>query len=292
MPIASTRDIAEAFSAGKVHTQRFMKSAGQAGNDDWQDWSYASGQPSYDARIGTGSLIFSPYTAVGNDAIFFPPIPAGEERHIAGMGIYTGPGGNDQLGATAELYDLLGVYPLIDGDSTDLQTMDNTLTLPRYADGVGVRVALVNHVAPAVTSNCLTTINYIDADDTARSVQVYTRNDGINRINATAASGGNRGTIWLPMDGRGVKSITSLTFSSAPGGLWALYLFVPLGRISTQGGAAGVNQSVFSEKCFCSTESFNLPRIYDGAWLGFFYMTSTGTSRTATLFGNITFIWG
>jgi hypothetical protein len=268
-----------------------MKNAGQAGNDDWQDWSYASGQPAYDARIGSGALTFAPYTAVNNDAIYFPPIAAGEERHIAGISVYTGPGGNDQLGASLEMYDLLGVYPLIDGDSTDQQDMDNTLTLPRYTDGVGVRVALVNHVAPAVTTNCLTTINYIDADDVASSVQVYTRADGINRTNFTAASGGGRGGIYLPMDGRGVKSITSITFASAPSGLWALYLLVPLARIANIGGLAGANQSVFSEKCLCTTESFNLPRVYDGAWLGFFYLTFTGTSRTATLFGNVTFIW-
>lgn len=45
---------------------------------------------------------------------------------------------------------------LIDGDSTDPQEFDNTLTLPRYTDGNGLRLVLVNHVAPAGASLALT----------------------------------------------------------------------------------------------------------------------------------------
>ena len=35
-----------------------------------------------------------------------------------------------------------------------------------------------------------------------------------------------------------------------------------------------------------------LPRIHDGAWLGWFDRIGTGTSRTVTWFGNFVFAWG
>jgi hypothetical protein len=292
MSITSTRDIAEAISSGRVHTQRFFKNSGLVGDNEWQDWSYTSGQPAYDARIGLSALTFSPYSAAGNDAIYLPPVAAGEERHVVGVTLTSIAGNVDQFGITAELYDLLGVYPLIDGDSTDQQTMDNSLTLPRYEDGVGVYAVLVNHVAPSITAGCLVGISYVSADGNSRSMQVYTLADGINKANSTLHSAGtSQGMLYLPSDGGGVKEITSLTFNTAPGGLWAIYLVKPINRISTQAGANGVNRAVFSEKCLCSTESFNLPRIYDGAWLGFFYMPSGTNERTVSLFGSITFLW-
>ena len=134
--IQSPKDIADAFQAGRVHTQRFLKNAGAVGDSHWQDWAYASGQPAYDARIGD-ALTLTPQVAVRNDAIWFPGIGAGQTRHLIGLRQYVTAGGVGQLSVESELYDLLAVYPLIDGDNTDPQPMDNTAALPRYADGAG-----------------------------------------------------------------------------------------------------------------------------------------------------------
>lgn len=292
MAIESLKDIAEAVSAGKFHSQRFLKNAGLAGDGQWQDWAYASGQPAYDSRIGD-ALTFTAITAERNDAIFFPSIAAGETRHLLGMRLYLTAGGTGQLNASYEMYDLLGVYPLIDGDNTDPQPMDNTASLPRYTDGVGVRAVLVNHVSPGVVAGCLATIDYTDSDDTARSVSVYTTLDGLGKASWTPASAGTSamGNLYLPTDGNGVKTVTNVTFTTAPGGLWCIYLVRPIARIDWQGGLAAVTNTVFSEKCLCVQESFNLPRIYDGAHLGFFYMPN-GSSRTVACFGTAAFIWG
>jgi hypothetical protein len=289
--IQSPKDIADAFQAGRVHTQRFLKNAGTVGDSHWQDWAYASGQPAYDARIGD-ALTFTPRVAARNDAIWFPGIGAGQTRHLIGLRQYVTAGGGSQLSVESELYDLLGVYPLINGDNTDRQSMDNTNALPRYADGAGVRAVLVNHVAPALVTGCATLIEYTDADDVARSATVYATTFGLGKAAFSLENtGASTGALYLPTDGRGVKRIDQITFSVAPGGLWAVYLVKPIERIAWRGGLAGATQTVQAEKCLCSQSSFNLPQVLDGAHLGFFYMPN-GNGRTVAMFGAATFIWG
>jgi hypothetical protein len=289
--IRSAKDIADAFSAGRVHTQRFLKNAGLAGDSHWQDWAYASGQPAYDARIGD-ALTFTPQVASRNDAIWFPSVAAGQTRHLIGLRQYITAGGTGQLTVESQMYDLLGVYPLIDGDNTDPQPMDNTEALPRYADGAGVRAVLVNHVAPALVTGCATLVEYTDADDVSRSVTVYATTFGLGKAAfSLRTTGASTGALYLPTDGRGVKRIDQLTFSVAPGGLWAVYLVKPIEYLPWAGGLAGATQTVMSEKCLCSQSSYALPQIHDGAHLGFFYMPN-GSARTVAMFGSATFIWG
>jgi hypothetical protein len=289
--IRSPRDIADAFSNGRAHTQRFLKNAGAAGDGQWQDWAYASGQPAYDARIGD-ALTFTPQVASRNDAIWFPEIAAGQSRHLIGLRMYVTASGTGQLTVDSQMYDLLGVYPLIDGDNTDPQAMDNTAPLPRYADGVGVRAILVNHIAPGLVAGAPAVIDYTDSDGVARTMTVYSTTVGVGKAAFSLQStGASIGSLFLPDDGPGVARIDGLTFTSAPGGLWAIYLVRPIERIEWRGGLAGVTQTVMTEKCLCSQSSFNLPRIYDGAHLGFFYMPN-GSARTVAMFGSASFIWG
>ena len=53
MPIRNLSDTVAAYEAGRFHVQRFYKGANAtAGDTRWHDWSFAAGQPAYDARIG------------------------------------------------------------------------------------------------------------------------------------------------------------------------------------------------------------------------------------------------
>ena len=80
--IRSHADLLAAYDDGRYHSQRFIKTgAGQSNDFKWQDWAYQAGQPAYDARIGpVGSFV--PITAVKNDALWFPSIPAGQQRML------------------------------------------------------------------------------------------------------------------------------------------------------------------------------------------------------------------
>ena len=293
MPITSTADVAAAYAAGRAHTQRFFKNAGSAGDNRWHDWAYASGQPAYDARIGE-ALAFRPIDATRNDAIFFPPIAAGQTRHLTELSVFCGATGTDLLSQSFELYDLLGVYPLIDGGATEAQVMTNAAGLPRYGDGVGVRAVLVNHVAPATNGSVPIVISYVDSEDVARDLTVYSTTDGLGTIAVTIRSsgGGNQGLLYLPTEGAGVKSITSVTFGGDAGGFWCVYLVKPISRIDWQGGVAAEQRTVFSVKNFATHNAFDFPQIHDGAALGFFVLRTGAIPRSVSIFGTASFVWG
>jgi len=292
MPITSTADVAAAYSEGRAHTQRFLKNTGAAGDGRWHDWSYTSGQPAYEARIGE-ALTLRPMDATRNDAIFFPPIAAGQTRHLTELSVYCGVTAPDLLNQSFELYDLLGIYPLIDGGNTAEQVMVNSATLPRYGDGVGVRAVLVNHVAPASGFGVPIVVSYVDSEDVTREVTVYSTNDGLGTAAVTMRTNGAgvQGMLYLPTEGGGVKSISSVTFQNDAGGFWCIYLVKPIARIDWQGGATGVINTVFSVKNFATHNAFDFPRIYDGAHLGFFVLRNGG-ARSVSLFGTASFVWG
>jgi hypothetical protein len=291
MAISSLKDIQQAYDEGRAHTQRFFKNQSTAFGDlHWIDWAFASGQPAYDARIGTG-LAFNPFVATKNDAIYFPDIPAEQSRHLVGINMNTPGGSTGQIICGLMLYDLIGVYPLIDGDSTDEQSLDNTLTLPRYASGEGVQAVLVNHVAPIVSA-ADGVMTYTNSDGQNKSVAIRAALTGQNKAVTAIPTTGALGALNVPLASgcKGVRSVNSITWTAAPGGLFAIYLIKPLTTINNNDGNA-VTQKVWTEKCLCLNNAWQCPRIYDGAHLGFFVMTN-GSARTFGVFGNLNFVWG
>jgi hypothetical protein len=277
-------DFNSAFEQGRWHTQRFIKNAGISLGGRWIDWTFASGQPLYDAKTGTAGN-FTPLNASKNDALWFPGIAAGMERRLTGFTLRSGSTGGV---GSAIIFDLLGYYPLIDGDSPDQQFFDNTATLPRYADGKGVIPVLVSSVAPAVQDG-IGTMTYIGSDDVERTSPAFrfqntALNGVVSTIGANAAAG--EGALGMPMEGvQGCKAITSLTYTQPPGGLAAIYLIHVLGTIPFNG-----NQSLATQKDFLLHNGLQAPRIYDGAYINLFYRYGGGA--TADFFGEATFAWG
>lgn len=286
MALASLADLNAAFDAGRWHHQRVYKAAGTSHGNTWADPSFAAGQPAYDARVGAAAT-FTPCIAQRNDAIFFPAIPAGMERRLTSVTLwaysatYGGP-------VSVVLYDLLGYYPLIDGDSTDTQAFDNTLTLPRYASGEGVFPVMVCHVAPALQTG-VAVIDYTDSSGTARTMTLGVPNNGQNLVcsGVRAAASNDVGPLFMALanQARGVRSIDALTYTTPPGGLHCIYLVKPLATV--QLGDNGLAR----EKEFYGAAGMHCPRIEDGAWLGWFDCISNASPRTVAWFGSLTFAW-
>jgi hypothetical protein len=289
MPIRSMKDVVDAVDQGRFHEQRFVKNAGTIGDNQWQDWSFASGQPAFDARIGT-ALRFTPFVAAGNDAIYFPPIPAGQDRHLIYLDYATTASGTGQTQVEFAVYDLVGVYPLIDGDSGDLQTMANDLAYPRYASGAGVFPVIVNHVAPALGNSDIV-VNYRNQSGVSKSVTWAVQANGQNKVCYTTATGGTSGPLYcaLAAGDSGVSGIDSVQFTTPPGGLFAIYMCKPVTTFADRSGAIALKAT--GEKSFALQSAFNMPRILDGAWLGMFYMP-VGGARSITMHGNMQFVWG
>jgi hypothetical protein len=287
MALASLSDLQAAFDDGRWHMQRVYKAAGTAHALQWADPSFAAGQPAYDARVGTAAT-FTPCVAAKNDAVFFPGIPSSMERRLTSVTLwsnqatYNGP-------ASVVLFDLLGYYPLIDGDSTDTQFFDNTQPLPRYESGDGVFPVMVCHVAPAVQDG-VALIEYTDSDGAAQSMTLNVPNNGQNLVcsGTRSAAATDVGPLYMALAdrSRGVRSIDSLTYTTPPGGLHCIYLVKPLATMQLG------DNLLAAEKEFFSKAGMHCPRVLDGAWLGWFDRIGSGTSRTVAWFGNFTFAWG
>jgi hypothetical protein len=278
-------DFNAAFDEGRFHSQRFLKNAGVNTSKRWVDWTFASGQPLYDAKVGTAGS-FTPLVAQRNDAVYFPAIDSSMERRLSSMVVRSSTDGGP---GSIIVADLVGYYPLIDGDSTDQQFFDNTLTLPRYTNGHGVISVLVSSVAPSVQDG-IATMTYIGSDDVERTSPVFryqntTLNGLVSGVPQNSAAG--EGALSLPMDGgiQGCKAITSLTYSQPPGGLAAIYMMRVLGACLFNG-----NKALATEKQFLNHNGLNAPRIFDGAYINLFYRYETGA--TADFFGELTFVWG
>jgi hypothetical protein len=290
MAIRKMADVASAFDEGRFHQQRFYKGALTAGDTHWQDWSYGAGQPSYDARIGTAGQ-FNPYNAQRNDAIYFPSINSDQNRHLTGITLQTVASGTNQSSVDVIVYDLLGVYPLIDGDSTDEQLFDNTETLPRYTDGKGVVAVMVNHVSPMIATTTAI-MKYNDTDDIEKTVTVGVHLTGQNRVVSGIGGTLSVGSFALPFaaGSQGCKTINSLQFASAPGGLFAIYLLKPLTTTMNCDGNLTTDK-IATEKEFSFNNAFHFPEIFDGAWLGMFLRPNGGARTINSVFGHMTFIW-
>lgn len=296
MPIRSLSDVNAAFLNGRTHLQRFYKGANSVANVPplWTDWANAAGQPAYDARIGNAGE-FNPVVASGNDAIWFPDIPEGQHRHLNSILLRTQASTTGQTLTNGVLYDLLGVYPLIDGDSTDVQAFTTSSPIPRYSDGNGVFPVLVNHVAPMI-ANSGGTMVYTGADNQDYSVDFGVLLGAPGHVVSCPTNGGSssanaRGSLSMSLHSgcRGVKAIKSIEFLSAPGGLFSIYLVKPITTILNCDGNSSTDK-IATEKFMAMQNGWNMPRIYDGAHLGFFLRANSGTF--AGVFGHLEFIWG
>ncbi len=285
MPLRTLADLNAAYEAGRFHVQRVLKNAGTAHATQWADPTFASGQPAYDAHVGT-PLQFTPCVAARNDSIFFPAIAAGQERYLhtvtlwSNQATYNGPG-------SVQLFDLLGYYPLLDGDSTDEQVMDNTASLPRYAAGDGVIAVWVCHVAPAI-QNGLASIRFTGSDGAQRTVTMNVPNNGVNLVctGGEATATADTGALAMPMgSAAGVRRIDAVTYLTPPSGLHCIYLIRPLGTV-----VLGDNK-LAAEKDFFLHQGCAMPRVHDGAWLGWFDNLGAGTARAVNWWGNFTFVW-
>ena len=295
--IASHADVLAAYDAGRFHSQRFVKTGnGQANDQRWQDWAFQAGQPAYDARIGVAGE-FTPVVAVRNDALYFPDIPAGMERKLHKLFIAPKASGASQASIDFVLYDLVGYYPLIDGDSTDTQEFDNTLSLPRYADGEGLRLVAVSHVSPAVGGGVMT-LEYTDSKGFDRSIVHALSFLGINCVvSGVNANGGALGAMTMSLDAgvTGIRKVNRITYTTPPGGLHCLYIIKPLAQFKhyhdalLQADTSGSKSAI--EVDFALKDGWRMPTIKDGAHLSFFYRTNGG-GRANTFFGAADFIWG
>lgn len=273
--------LAAADQEGRTHFCSLRKVPSQAtvaGN--WADLSMAAGNPKPQYYAST-PLEFA--TLDGFDGLFHGDAKSPATKHLTHWGLITPTAG---LVGQYLLLDYLGYYPFVDGDSLDEQVLDNTTTLPRYTDGDGVMVMAVA-TAPTTGGGAFT-FNYVNHNGGARTSPVISCNTTAANIATLVTSGqaqASGGQVFLPLTGgcRGVRQITSVTFSSASGGLVALVLVKPLATLAIR------EVSTMAEREFV-TMLPGAPQVQDGAYLGM-VVNCAATIAAGQLAGYAKFAW-
>lgn len=180
------------------------------------------------------------------------------------------------------LCDYLLCYPslVITGTPT---TLNNTVTLPRYASGQGVSAICSIHNTVGFTATALT-FSYTGADNNTYT-SVQTNAAGGNAAPNTLFTN-NGSPFFIPTAGiQGIKSVNSYTISSGTTGTVDVMLVKVLAQIPLfYTGLPGKRETVY--------QVGNLPQIQDNACLGFLLSTQGGTSVATGFMGSLQYLWG
>lgn len=196
------------------------------------------------------------------------------------------------------LLDYLLYYPFIDLDAAgEEQVFDNTVTLPRYTDGIGVQIMVVAQ-APTVGSGTYT-VKYIGNDDVEYTTEVVfcpaAQPSGALVTSVTAAAGISP-FVPLNINVRGVKRIVSVTVGVANGGLAAFVLVKPFqmvyvreeSRRPTSSPAESFGDAAETEQIRMRAGT---DEIKAGAFLGWIGKGVAGSLASAPLVGMLETVW-
>lgn len=280
--IASAINAMENGYSWRQHYYKTTPPAVQGGR--WIDCSVSSGTPSYNTYL-SDALTFTPAVGTNNRYIYTGPTPtAGQQKYLASW---------QMIHAAANpvsymLVDLLGFYSSIDGDSTDLQTFDNTATLPRYTTGDGVQIWGIA-TAP-MSASARMTVNYVNSAGQSKSINTRLINSsaigtGILTSGSALSSNATSPFTQLSSGDTGVRYIESIQLDASAGGLFALMLVKPLAWLQCNGSR------VATEKVFITQQGCVLPEVVQGAALTVFGLPAN-TSTLTNVIGEFNFIWG
>ena len=256
----------------------------------WYSLMRGGGNPAADTILGTGTNLA--FQALSDAVATASGIPHG--GNVGDYKVLLNAAAQTAAATTAPcvlmLVDILGFYPVTTVTTTGAQTLNNTVTLPRYTDGAGVQAFLTpSTVMGAATPNI--TLNYTNSAGTAGKATPATLPIGNTAAAVTSIVHSGTGTgkygpfIPLAAGDAGIRSVQSINLSASyVSGVLNLVLCKPIMTlpITTLGVTAErdlVNQ-------FAS-----MPRIYDGACLNWLMLAGAATPVASPLSGHLEFGW-
>lgn len=190
------------------------------------------------------------------------------------------------------LVDLLGFYRVTTTTLTTAQTLNNTVTLPRYTSGAGVQAFIfANNATPLGAGVPNLSINYTNSGSTAGRVTPTVlpigKTAAANGLIVYSGNGAGKFGPFLPLQGgdAGIKSIQSVTQSATyTSGEYSIGLCKPLLTlpITTQGVAAERD---------LMNQIPSLPRVYDGANLVWLMYSGAATPTNSSIAGHLDFAY-
>lgn len=283
MGFANYRDFVGAHVDGRSSFCSFRKVPSQASvASSWVDLSMAAGNPppNYYASAPLTAAVLD-----GQRGIFHGGSRAPQETRLSRMSLQTPTAG---LVGRYMLLDYLLYYPFIDGDEADIQLMDNTVPLPRYASGAGVQAMFVC-VAPTTGGAGTFTFDYVNQSGASKTSPVQFYNPASTAIasllTSQPASTAAKGPfLTLASGDSGIQSITSVSNLALNGGLGTIVLVQPIADLFVR----EINTPAEFE--FGTTRAPG-PAVVDGAYLHMI-VNCAATVAAGTLTGFGQFVWG
>jgi len=277
---------------GQLHSRNFMRNPVTTGGQSGlflSMWGWGGTEIA-------GSYAGTALAAVSCDDTFAGAIPHGgnvsaKTKHLSRLGLSTT---LTAVPTHALLYDRLLYYPGIDATSVLSQTLNNSVTLPRYTDGRGVRAWL--EVTTAFTTGTgVFTASYTSETGGAGAGQTLpgTVNTAASRavssIPHSGSTANNNYNPFLPLKDLdiGVKSVESVQFTAAHAvGVCALVLGYPLAMVPIY------QQNTYTEKEML-IQYHSLARVYDGSCLSHLLMNNAANlaGGTSQFTGEVEVTW-
>lgn len=282
---------------GKYHLTTFRKAVASAATvaNDFIDYTYSAGNPPANFYAS------SPLTAATIEGIRGIHIPVRDQflKSLTVMSAAASATSTTNQSQTLTLADYLLYYPFIDTDAVgEQQDMVQSASLPRYTDGAGVMMMAVGQSAASTVGTF--TVSYTNQDGTPgrTSQTTYTKviaGGGVLVSSSTNAVAGSQPFIGLQAGDSGVRSVQSVTFSAAGGGLMAIVLVKPLyGFYSTQECRRTTTSNLESYGAASQFESIihkNTIKILSGAVLGIIGLGNAGSLASSVLVGTLETVW-
>lgn len=297
MSFANASAWAAAPDAGRYQITTFRKAVASAATvaNDFIDYTYFSGNPPANFYAS------SPSVAAVIEAKMGINVPVRDQfiKSLTVMSAASSATGTTNQNQRLLLADYLLYYPFIDTDAIgEEQVMDNTVTLPRYTTGARVQMMAVGQSASSTVGTF--TVNYTNQDGVAGRTSQTTYTKVISGGGTLVSSSNNAVTgshpfIGLQAGDSGVRSVESVTFSGAGGGLMAIVLVKPLFHFySTQEcrrTTTGNLESYGAASYFETVTTVPTAEIKSGAVLGVIGLGNAGSLASSVLVGTLETVW-
>ena len=280
--------ISEVTTGGKFWRQEFNKLTGVVATAGrCYDLSLATGNPVQNLYAGT-NLAFVATSDIDGKGIWHGGNVSPDTKHLTNVGLMSTVA--TAVPAIVEFVDVLGYYPLTSVTTITAQTLNNTVTLPRYTNGAGVRAYVVAlGTMGAGTPNL--TISYTNQVGNAGrtmpvTVSAVTTAVQSHVIHSDPSAGKFFPFLPLQAGDTGIRSIQTVTLSATmTSGSLAIVLCKPLTSLPL------TTAGVMAERNLM-TQLPSLPRIYDGANLNMLFFTAAATATATPFIGYAETSWG
>lgn len=280
----NTRNVAAMENDGYGSSRSWRKAPTQpTGNAAWFDLSMSPGNPipNYYASTPLVARALAQSTDFGlNHGGNVAPMKKRLRRFFAVCNFATA------VPMPIVLQDYLLYYPFLDEGVLDEQLLDNTVSMTRWTDGVGVQIMAV--VAGAHTGGQAFRVRYTNSDGVPNRLTrpvVMGSNNSVGIILSLASFQANVAAPYLPLQpgDKGVRSIQGFQMLGEDVGLLTLVLVKPLAAASIRGVDAPVEIDYL-------TDMPQLPLIADDAYLNII-CAPLGNFQGGQMNGVITTVW-